>query len=141
MVLPLVRLIGFVKSTGNKKANQTLADRIQRRAVERKIKYEVSRMSAKNYWLAFGIGVSAGAAIALLYAPQTGAKTRRQLRKGASNAGDYLEDAGDYLKTQAEHFANEAQKAIKRSREQVETAVDKAGDVVSDAVKSVQSLV
>jgi gas vesicle protein len=98
-------------------------------------------MSAKNYWLAFGIGVSAGAAIALLYAPQTGAKTRRQLRKGAENAGDYLEDAGDYLKAQAEHFANEAQKAIKRSREQVETAVDKAGDVVSDAVKSVQSLV
>ena len=98
-------------------------------------------MSAKNYWLAFGIGVSAGAAIALLYAPQTGAKTRKQLRKGVEGAGDYLEDAGDYLKTQAEHFANEAQKAIKRSREQVESAVDKAGDAVSGAVKSVQSLV
>ena len=98
-------------------------------------------MSAKNYWLAFGIGVSAGAAIALLYAPQTGAKTRKQLRKGVEGAGDYLEDAGDYLKAQAEHFSNEAQKAIKRSREQVETAVDKAGDAVSDAVKSVQSLV
>ncbi len=62
-------------------------------------------MSAKNYWLAFGIGVSAGAAIALLYAPQTGAKTRKQLRKGVEDAGDYLEDAGDYLKAQAEHFA------------------------------------
>ena len=98
-------------------------------------------MSAKNYWLAFGIGVSAGAAIALLYAPQTGAKTRRQLRKGAENAGDYLEDAGDYLKAQAERFANEAEKAIRRSKAQVETAVDKAGDVVSDAVKTVQSLV
>jgi gas vesicle protein len=106
-----------------------------------KIKHEVSCMSAKNYWLAFGIGVSAGAAIALLYAPQTGSKTRRQLRKGVEGAGDYLEDAGDYLKAQAEHFANEAQKAVKRSREQVETAVDKAGDAVSSAVKSVQSLV
>ena len=98
-------------------------------------------MSAKNYWLAFGIGVSAGAAIALLYAPQTGVKTRRQLRKGVDSAGDYLEDAGDYLKAQAEHFSNEAQKAIKRSRGHVETAVDKAGDVVSSAVKSVQALV
>ena len=38
-------------------------------------------MSAKNYWFAFGIGVTAGAAIALLYAPQTGTKTRKQLRK------------------------------------------------------------
>jgi gas vesicle protein len=109
--------------------------------LRQKIKHEVSRMSAKNYWLAFGIGVSAGAAIALLYAPQTGAKTRKQLRKGVEGAGDYLEDAGDYLKAQAEHFANEAQKAIKRSREQVESAVDKAGDAVSGAVKSVQSLV
>jgi gas vesicle protein len=133
--------IGFVKPRP-KKANQTSTARIQRRrVVETKIKQEVSRMSAKNYWLAFGIGVSAGAAIALLYAPQTGVKTRRQLRKGAESAGDYLEDAGDYLKAQAEHFANEAQKAIKRSREQVEAAVDQAGDAVSSAVKSVQSLV
>jgi gas vesicle protein len=98
-------------------------------------------MSTKNYWLAFGIGVSAGAAIALLYAPQTGTKTRRQLRKGVEDAGDYLEDAGDYLKSQAERFSNEAQKAVKRTREQVETAVDKAGDVVSNAVKTAQSLV
>ena len=94
-----------------------------------------------NYWLAFGIGVAAGAAIALLYAPQSGVRTRRQLRKGVEDAGDYLEDAGDYLKEQAERFSNEAQKAIKRTREQVETAVDKAGDVVSDAVKAAQSLV
>ena len=98
-------------------------------------------MSAKNYWLAFGIGVSAGAAIALLYAPQTGTKTRRQLRKGVEDAGDYLEDAGDYLKSQAERFSNEAQKAVKRTKEQVETAVDKAGNVVSSAVKTAQSLV
>jgi gas vesicle protein len=99
-------------------------------------------MSAKNnYWLAFGIGVAAGAAIALLYAPQTGIKTRRQLRKGVEDAGDYLEDAGDYLKEQAERFSSEAQKAIKRTREQVETVVDKAGNVVSDAVKAAQSLV
>jgi gas vesicle protein len=106
-----------------------------------KILYEVFRMSAKNYWLAFGIGVSAGAAIALLYAPQTGVKTRRQLRKGVAEAGDYLEDAGDYLKAQAERFSEEAQKAISRTREHVETAVDKAGDVVGSVVKSAQSLV
>ncbi len=102
-------------------------------------------MSAKNYWLAFGIGVSAGAAIALLYAPQSGVRTRRQLRKGVErsveDAGDYLENAGDYLKAQAEHFSKEAQGAVNRARKQVETAVDKAGGVVSDAVKTAQSLV
>lgn len=98
-------------------------------------------MSAKNYWLAFGIGAAAGAAAALLYAPQSGAKTRRRLRKGVENAGDYLEDAGDYLKAQAERLAEEAQKAIKRTREQVESAVDKASDLVSDTVKSAKALV
>jgi len=98
-------------------------------------------MSAKNYWFAFGIGVVAGATIALLYAPQSGARTRKQLRKGVSEAGDYLEEAGDYLKEQAERLSSEAQKAVKRTREQVESAVDKAGDVYAGAVKSAKALV
>ncbi len=98
-------------------------------------------MSAKNYWFAFGVGVSAGAAIALLYAPQTGAKTRKQLRKGVSEAGDYLEEAGDYLKEQAERLSSEAEKALKRARKEVESAVDRTGDVVAGAVKSAKSLV
>ncbi|MCU1322829.1 MAG: putative lipoprotein [Acidobacteriaceae bacterium] len=98
-------------------------------------------MSAKNYWFAFGVGVTAGATIALLYAPQTGAKTRKQLRKGVEDAGDYLEEAGDYLKDQAERLSSEAQKAAKRARHQVDSAVDKAGDVVAGAVKSAKALV
>ena len=98
-------------------------------------------MSAKNYWFAFGIGVSAGAAIALLYAPQTGVKTRKQLRKGVEEAGDYLEDAANYLKDQTERLSKETEKAIKRSRTHVDNAIDKAGDVVQSAVKSAQSLV
>jgi gas vesicle protein len=98
-------------------------------------------MSAKNYWFAFGIGVSAGAAVALLYAPQTGVRTRKQLRKGVEDAGDYLEDAGDYLKSQAERLSEEAQNAIKRAKGQVDYAVDKAGGVVHSAVKTAQSLV
>jgi gas vesicle protein len=98
-------------------------------------------MSAKNYWLAFGIGVSVGAAVALLYAPQSGARTRKRLRKGIENAGDCLEDAGDYLKAQAERLAEEAQNAIKRAKSQVESAVDKAADIASDTVKSAKALV
>lgn len=98
-------------------------------------------MSAKNYWFAFGVGVTAGATIALLYAPQTGAKTRKQLRKGVEDAGDYLEEAGDYLKDQAERLSSEAQKAAKRARKQVDSVVDKAGDAVAGAVKSAKALV
>lgn len=109
-------------------------------------------MSAKNYWLAFGIGVSAGAAIALLYAPQAGARTRRQLRKGVEgavdDASDYLKDAGDYLKSQADRLSDEAQGAIKRARKLADKASDHASDVAEtvsgafeSAVKSAKSLV
>jgi gas vesicle protein len=98
-------------------------------------------MSAKNYWLAFGIGVSAGAAVALLYAPQSGVRTRKQLRKGIGDAGDYLQDAGDYLKSQADRFSDEAEEAIKRARSQAVHLVDRAGDRASDVVDSVSGAV
>ena len=97
-------------------------------------------MSAKGIWIAFGLGVSAGAAVALLYAPQPGAKTRRQLRKGINEGVDYLEDAAEYLKEQAENLSKEAHKTIKRTRSQVEDVVEKVSDAASGAVKSVQSL-
>jgi len=97
-------------------------------------------MSAKGFWIAFGLGVSAGAAVALLYAPQAGVKTRRQLRKNINDGVDYLEDAAEYLKEQAESLSKEAQKTIKRTRGQVEDVVDKVTDAASGAVKSVQSL-
>lgn len=98
-------------------------------------------MCAKNYWLAFGLGVTAGAAVALLYAPQSGDKTRKQLRRGIDDAGDYLEDAADYLREQAERLSDQAQKTMKRTQSQVEDVLDQAGDVVSSAVKSAKALV
>jgi gas vesicle protein len=97
-------------------------------------------MSSKGIWIAFGLGVSAGAAVALLYAPQPGVKTRRQLKKNIDDGVDYLEDAAEYLKEQAEYLSKEAQKTIKRTKGQVDDVVDKATDAVAGAVKSVQSL-
>jgi len=97
-------------------------------------------MSAKGIWIAFGLGVSAGAAVALLYAPQPGVKTRRQLRRNLDEGVEYLEDAAAYLKEQAEYLSKEAQKTIKRTKGQVEDVVEKVSDAASGAVKSVSSL-
>jgi gas vesicle protein len=97
-------------------------------------------MSAKNVWIAFGLGVSAGAAVALLYAPQPGIRTRRQLKKNFNEGVDYLEDAAAYLKEQADYLSKEAQKTIKRTKGQVEDVVEKVSDAAVGAVKSVQSL-
>lgn len=97
-------------------------------------------MNSKGFWFAFGVGAAAGAAIALLYAPQTGIKTRKQLRKGIDEAADYLEDAGDYLKEQAEKLSNETQKSIRQAKGKVNDLVDEAVDRSTGAVKSVTSM-
>src|SRR6201998_296891 len=94
-------------------------------------------MSAKGIWIAFGLGVSAGAAGALLYAPQPGVKTRKQLRRNFDDGVDYLEDAAAYLKEQAYSLSKEAQKTIKRTQGQVAETADKVTDAAAGAVKSV----
>ena len=97
-------------------------------------------MSAKGIWIAFGVGVAAGAVVALLYAPQPGVKTRRQIKKNIDDGVDYLEDAAEYLKEQADYLSKEAQKTIKRTKGQVGDVVEKVSDAATGAVKSVQSL-
>ena len=98
-------------------------------------------MSAKNYWIAFSIGVAAGAAIALLYAPQTGTRARKKLRRGVEDAGDSLRDAGDYLKNQAERLSGEAQTVYGRGKDGVSGALDSATSYAGMAAKQVRSLV
>ena len=101
-------------------------------------------MDKKGIWIAFAIGVAAGATVALLYAPQSGTRTRRQLRRNLNDGVDYLEDAAAYLKEQAENLSREAQKTVqktlKRTKGQVDDIFDKASTVVTGAAKGVQAL-
>ncbi len=85
-------------------------------------------MSTWKFWAAFGVGVAAGAALALIYAPQTGARTRRQIRRGLNEASDYLSDA-------ATTVSDTANKYLKRSKETMNDVVDSAQNVVSAAKK------
>lgn len=74
-------------------------------------------MCAVRYWAVFSLGVAAGAAAALIYAPQTGEKTRKQLKRN-------LQDAGDYIKETSDDLSKRASRAYKSSK-------DVAGDVAS----------
>jgi gas vesicle protein len=80
-------------------------------------------MDSWKFWAAFTVGVAAGASIALLYAPQTGERTRRQLRRS-------IEDAGDYLKDTAEDVQDRAEDYVRRSRDVVEDLVESARKAV-----------
>lgn len=83
--------------------------------------------------------MTAGAAVALLYAPETGAKTRRKIKGHIGNAGDYLEDAGDYLKGKAETFSSEAQSYINKGKKQVSNLAE--SDTVASLSRTAKSLV
>ena len=98
-------------------------------------------MSIAKYWIAFGVGVSAGAAVALLYAPQTGEKTRKQLKRKLDDAGDYLDDAGDYLKDTAEKLGAHAERVVKTTRTTVKDVVEDVVDRASGVAKTVSKLV
>ena len=98
-------------------------------------------MEKKYVFLAFGIGASIGAGIALLYAPQSGVATRKKIRRSAEDASDYLEDTAGYLKEQAEKLSKEAQKFAEKAQSSVNSAVDQASDIVSGALKTAQKLV
>jgi gas vesicle protein len=74
-------------------------------------------MNAVRYWAVFSLGVAAGAAAALIYAPQTGEKTRKQLKR-------HLEDASDYLKDTTDDLSKHASRVYK-------STIDAAGDVAS----------
>jgi gas vesicle protein len=102
---------------------------------------EVRTMRHKEFWIALGVGALAGGVAALLYAPQSGVKTRKQLKRGLADAGDALEEAGDYLKKQAEYLSKEAQKLIDSGKDRFDAAVDTAGDYVSTAQKAARKLV
>ena len=87
-------------------------------------------MSAVKWCIAISIGAAAGAAVALIYAPQSGARTRRQIRRG-------LEDAGDYIKETAEMIGGHAEKCMKRGKDVVDNVADTATSAYSAARKVV----
>lgn len=67
--------------------------------------------------MSFMLGAVAGAALALLYAPQSGAETRRLLQDKAREGKDVASDAAnrgrDFVQSQREHLSD----ALERGRE------------------------
>ena len=69
-------------------------------------------MRAKGIWIAFSVGVAAGATVALLYTPDSGENTRKKISETAidayDQAGNYVGDASDYLKDHADLLAQKS---------------------------------
>jgi gas vesicle protein len=78
---------------------------------------EENSISTSTLLLAFAGGAALGAGLALLFAPQSGSKTRRQL-------GGLADDAEAYAREMAEEAAQGIQKARKKGEHWVEEAKD-----------------
>jgi gas vesicle protein len=77
---------------------------------------------AGSVLLAFLVGAVAGAAVALLYAPATGAETREFLGEKAREGRD-----------RAVKAAERGRQAVKEGRENVKTAIDRGREAFQQA--------
>ena len=59
-------------------------------------------------------GAALGAAIALLYAPESGQKTRRRIKRFVEDEKDKLTDAYDNVRERIEHGADKLERRLKR---------------------------
>jgi len=77
---------------------------------------------AGSILLAFLLGAVSGAAIALLYAPQTGRETR-----------DYLGDKADEARRRAADAAAKGREALNQGRETLNTAIERGREAYQQA--------
>lgn len=91
-------------------------------------------MSVFKYWTVFSIGVAAGTAIGLAYAPRTGEKTRKQWKRK-------LDDTGEYLKDTADDFSRHANKVYSRARDVADDVASQADDIARRVSKRANKVV
>jgi len=90
-------------------------------------------MNVVRYWAVFSLGVAAGAAAALIYAPQTGEKTRKQLKRNLQDASDYIQDTtGD--------LGKHANRVYKKTRDVAGDVASRVGSVASNVSSAASNM-
>jgi gas vesicle protein len=90
-------------------------------------------MNAVRFWAVFSLGVAAGAAAALIYAPQTGEDTRKQLKRN-------LQDASDYIKDTSEDLSKHATRVYQSTKDVAGDVASRVGSAASDLAGKVGDL-
>ena len=89
------------------------------------------------------IGAVIGTAAALLLAPQSGARPRRQIARKAEEwsdaAGETLEDARDEARDLADRAARETRRLARRARKSADRTGDRIAEVVDKGRERIRS--
>ncbi len=98
-------------------------------------------MNAVRFWAVFSLGVAAGAAAALIYAPQTGEKTRKQLKRNLQDASGYIKDTSDDLSKHATRVYKSTKDVAGDVASRVGSVASNVSSVASDLAGKVGDLV
>jgi gas vesicle protein len=74
-------------------------------------------VSTKVAYFVAGVGV--GAAVALLFAPQSGEETRKQISEKAQEGKDYVASKGRELRKHAEEFVDQGKELVSKQKERL----------------------
>jgi gas vesicle protein len=94
----------------------------------------MSDNNGSNNTLFFLAGLAIGAVAALLYAPQSGEKTRKLIGKKADEGRQFLRETSQDLREQAEDF-------VQKGREVVSDQMERGRDLVSQQMERGKELV
>ena len=79
-------------------------------------------------WFLAGMGI--GAAVALLYAPQSGKETRRMIGRGAERSKDYLEDQATRLRDRGKELYEKGRDTAREVGEEASDLIDRGRKIV-----------
>ena len=94
----------------------------------------MSENNGGNNLLYFLAGMAVGAVGALLFAPQSGEKTRKLIGKKADEGREYLREKGEEIRGQAEEL-------VDKGKDLVSHQVERGKDLVSEQLERGKDLV
>jgi gas vesicle protein len=98
----------------------------------------MSENNGSSNLLFFLAGASLGAVVALLYAPQSGKKTREYISDKADEGKDYLKDKSKELREQAEDYVERGKDLVSQQVERGKDLVAKQKEQLSAALEAVK---
>ena len=87
----------------------------------------------------FFLGLGLGVAVGVLFAPKSGAETRRYLRDKAEEGTDYVKRRSVDLKDSATEAIDRGKQSIQRHKENLSAAVEAGKQAYREAVNAPQA--
>ena len=84
----------------------------------------------------FLVGLSVGALVGILFAPQAGEETREFLSKKADESKDYAQRKARELRERAEDLVERSKEVVTQTKEQIASAVDAGRETYKEKSKA-----